>query len=39
LDVNFDSKPFAVLMSVSSAPATTPPDGSLTVPLKVALPI
>src|SRR6266849_2486810 len=39
LVVNFASILLAVLTRVSSAPTTTPPDGSLTVPPKLALPI
>src|SRR5712671_1392027 len=39
LEVNFASIWFAVLTRVSSAPTTIPPDGSLTVPPKLALPI
>src|SRR5712671_4363766 len=39
LEINFDSIWFAVLTRVRSAPTTTPPDGSLTVPPKLALPI
>src|SRR5262245_7191283 len=37
LAVNLASKLVAVLVSVSSAPATTAPDGSVTAPLSVAL--
>src|SRR5712672_2366617 len=39
LEINFASIWFAVLTRVRSAPTTTPPDGSLTVPPKLALPI
>src|SRR6266704_1520137 len=39
LDVTFISNPVALLVRVSSASPTAAPDGSMTVPPKVALPI
>src|SRR6266480_387872 len=39
LDITFISKPVALLVSVSSASPTAAPDGSMTVPPKVAFPI